>query len=587
MMIRWSPFLFMCAMVACQAPTAERGVIGGLVVDGKEIVTHELIVPMALSPEAAITLPAEGLPVQFELKDPARTGQRYRYALFYHSDTYAFPTVEANGTPHPLAGENFYGSASPDTSVFMLSDPLDAEGRVHVRAMITLRSDPRDEFPQHPSARDPRMGSYSVLVVALPEDELRKHPLPAAVSDIRVREGDHFIDPYWYWLHGPGSRIPGISTLVKPDVMRLHASPEVARGVDGTDPQAAFQYFQPHIDPASRFNNVPIAADVLGNEFGPGQHDSAWCFTPEDQWIPTVPSVCNAPCTSVWYDTAAKALEFRNRAGENGGFRKENAGVSTRRSFTYGRFLVHAQLSPLLNDSDMWNGLTNAIWLIGSNLEYGQRRACTGGYRPYIEGLTSKPRETYSSYAEIDFEIMKGMPLCPERAFPPIYPQPVAAPNAWRRVMPPEVVAQRGNVAVACTNWDLACPDPPHFAIGCQDVLYNGQAFAAHRWDRDYRAVTEKSMASDDVLFGPNGYWYEITWRPDEIIWRIGPSPNELRVVGYMNSSMTSVPNTPMSLVISQEFHNTRWWPGSPYEQGCVPFPSKDLVGRVFAVRVE
>jgi hypothetical protein len=140
---------------------------------------------------------------------------------------------------------------------------------------------------------------------------------------------------------------------------------------------------------------------------------------------------------------------------------------------------------------------------------------------------------------------------------------------------------------VACTNWDLACPDPPHFAIGCHDVLYNGQAFAAHRWDRDYRAVTQKSIEADDALFGPNGYWFEITWRPEEIIWRIGPSPEELRVVGYMNSSMTSVPNTPMSLVISQEFHNTRWWPGSPYEQGCVPFPSKDLVGRVFEVRVE
>jgi hypothetical protein len=94
-------------------------------------------------------------------------------------------------------------------------------------------------------------------------------------------------------------------------------------------------------------------------------------------------------------------------------------------------------------------------------------------------------------------------------------------------------------------------------------------------------------MEADDALFGPNGYWFEITWRPEEIIWRIGPSPDALRVVGYMNSSMTSVPNTPMSLVISQEFHNTRWWPGSPYEQGCVPFPSKDLVGRVFEVRVE
>ncbi len=581
------PLLLACAMAACHAPPTNTGVISAIEVNGKDGGTLYLVVPTALPPEASIALPPEGLPVQFTLKDIARPGQRYRYALFYHNDTYAFPAVETNGTPHPLAGENFYGSACPDSGVFMQSEPLSAEGLALVRTSMTLRSDPRNEFPQHPAARDPRVGSYSVLVVALPEDAFTKNPLPPSVSDLRVREGDHFIDPYWYWLHGPGSRIPGVSTLVKNDVVHLRASPEPARGVDGRDPDAAFQNFRPHIDPASRFNNVPFIADVLRNEFGPRQHDSAWCFIPADKWIPTVPSGCEMPCPSVLYNAEAKALEFRNRAGEQGGFRKENAGISTRRSFTYGRFLVHAQLSPLLNDSDMWNGLTNAIWLIGSNLEYGQRRACTGGYRPYIEGLTSKPRETFSSYAEIDFEIMKGMPLCPERAFPPIYPQPVADRGAWRRTLPAEVLAQRGNVAVACTNWDLACPDPPHFAVGCQDVLYNGQAFAAHRWDRDYRAVTEKSMAADDALFGAHGYWFEITWRPEEIIWRIGPSPNELRVVGYMNSSMTSVPNTPMSLVISQEFHNTRWWPGSPYEQGCVPFPSKDLVGRVFEARVE
>jgi hypothetical protein len=582
----WSFLLVWCFLAACHAPPPDPGVIRDLQFGGGGG-TVELVVPTALPPDVRIALPPYGMPVSFVLSDSARKGQRYRYALFHHNDTYAFPAVEANGTPHPLAGENFYGAAGPDSSVFLLSDPLDDQGRVRLNASIMLRSDPRDEFPQHPEARDPRVGAYSLLVVALPEDEFLKHPLPAAIRDIRVREGDHFIDPYWYWLYGPGSRMAGVSTLLRKDVVRLRAAPDPAHGIHGDDTAAAFQHFRPHIDPASRFNNVPIAADVLGHEYGPRQHDSAWVFTPADKWIPTVPSACEAPCTSTRLNAHMKALEFRNRAGENGGFRKENAGISTRRSFTYGRFLVHAQLSPLLNDSDMWNGLTNAIWLIGSNLEYGQRRACTGGYRPYIEGLTSKPRETYSSYAEIDFEIMKGMPLCPERAFPPIYPQPVAAPNAWRRVMPAEVVAQRGNVAVACTNWDLACPDPPQFAIGCQDVLYNGQAFAAHRWDRDYRAVTEKSMEPDDALFGPNGYWFEITWRPDEIIWRVGPSPDELRVVGYMNSSMTSVPNTPMSLVVSQEFHNTRWWPGSPYEQGCVPFPSKDLVGRVFEVRVE
>ena len=265
-------------------------------------------------------------------------------------------------------------------------------------------------------------------------------------------------------------------------------------------------------------------------------------------------------------------------------------GIRSRSALTYGRYRVHCRLAPLLNDSDLWNGLTNAIWLIGANAHGVVRRSCDGGYNAYGGDGEGPARRRTSVYAEIDFEIMKGMPWCPERAFPPIYPQQVADPHdrsAWYRTLPPEVKEQRGNVAVGCTNWDLACPDPPGFSAGCHEVVLDGRSFFAHRWDKDHRAVIEKSMEPDDVLFGPVGYWFEIDWRPEEIIWRIGPSPEKMRVVGYMNSGMTAVPEVPMWLVISQEFHSTRWWPGSPYDQAGVPFPEKDLAGRVFSITVD
>ena len=148
-------------------------------------------------------------------------------------------------------------------------------------------------------------------------------------------------------------------------------------------------------------------------------------------------------------------------------------------------------------------------------------------------------------------------------------------------------MAQHGQVTVACTNWDLACADPPHFGIGCQDLVLEGNVFTSHRWDRDYRAITQKRMEADDELFGPNGYWFEIDWRPTEIFWRIGPTLDDMRIVGYMNSSMTSIPDVPMRLAITQEFHDTAWWPGSPYEQRGIPFPARDLVGRIFEVRID
>lgn len=202
----------------------------------------------------------------------------------------------------------------------------------------------------------------------------------------------------------------------------------------------------------------------------------------------------------------------------------------------------------------------------------------------------TEQRGPTSSYSEIDFEIMKGMPLCPERTFPPIYPQRVADPDnvsGWYRRLPDEVLAQRGRVAVACTNWDLACPDPPLFAVGCHDNVKDGRAFQSFRWTTDYRAVTQKSMHLDSVLFGDAGCWFEITWRPTEILWRIGPSPDAMELVSYMNDRTTTITNLPMALVITQEYHHTSWWPGSPYAQEGVPFSLEDLVGRVMEVRVE
>jgi hypothetical protein len=545
----------------------------------------ELELPHGLALSQAMVLPDEGIPVR--LRFTGTPGARYRCAVYHLNTTYAFPLVDEAGRAHPFATENFMGADTlPFTTV-----RADEAGRVEHTMLVRLRSDPRHEFPQMPAARDPRTGSYALLAVAVPGDAFAEGNVPEAISDLRIRRHGTFADPFHYWLHGDGARLPGVRVQRVDDAIRLHARPDPARGVlnCGTA-MADLQAFIHHIDPASRFDNIPVIADVAGNGFTPRQHDSAWCFTPRDAWVPTLPSVSADPCSTVRYDTAAHALELRNPAASAGRMIKQNTGAGTVRPFTYGRFVVHARLPALLNDSDLWNGLTNAVWLIGSDSLTGQRRACTGGYRVYSMGSTDGQRRERTAYSEIDFEIMKGMPLCPERSFPPIYPQPVADPSdptRWRRSLPAEVLAQRGRVAVACTNWDLACPDPPDFAIGCHDVAYEGRQFPAHRWDRDYRALTQKSMEPDSSLFGPQGCWFVIDWRPTEIIWRIGPDLEHLRVVGYMNDRVTAVPNAPMSLVVTQEFHNTAWWPGSPYEQGGIPFPAKDLVGRVFSLRVE
>ena len=51
----------------------------------------------------------------------------------------------------------------------------------------------------------------------------------------------------------------------------------------------------------------------------------------------------------------------------------------------------------------------------------------------------------------------------------------------------------------------------------------------SHSHDHSIQSnITEKKEESDDELFGSDYYYFEIDWRPTEIIWRIGAEPNKM-----------------------------------------------------------
>ena len=108
-----------------------------------------------------------------------------------------------------------------------------------------------------------------------------------------------------------------------------------------------------------------------------------------------------------------------------------------------------------------------------------------------------------------------------------------------------------------------------------------------HRWDSWYQALTIKTAENDDDLFKKPFYWYEIEWTPNYIIWRIGPDKQHLRVVGYMDNTVTAVPDNQMILVVSQEFHDSQWWVPAPYDQRNIPYPKNPLTGKILAVEIE
>ena len=95
-------------------------------------------------------------------------------------------------------------------------------------------------------------------------------------------------------------------------------------------------------------------------------------------------------------DPVSNKIIIKNPGAEYGKWRKENVGVITRHGFIYGKWTVKAKLTELLNKNNMWNGLTNAIWLITmSQSDWNmpprlQQRRLHGQLLWRTEGLTGK-----------------------------------------------------------------------------------------------------------------------------------------------------------------------------------------------------
>jgi hypothetical protein len=193
---------------------------------------------------------------------------------------------------------------------------------------------------------------------------------------------------------------------------------------------------------------------------------------------------------------------------------------------------------------------------------------------PYYGAGEGIDRVPQISYTEIDFEIVKAAETWPGYCYP----------NRKEREEP---ASNEDKVMVTCTNWDMACKQPEKFGTGVHEIEYQDKTFIGHRWDEWYNAVTQKTPVSDDELFKSDYYYFQIDWKPTEIIWRIGPEKDKLRVVGYISDEYTSIPNNQMLLIFTQEFHYSGWWPKSPFKQEDVPFPAEDMEGIIYEVTIE
>ena len=562
--------------------------------------------------------------MEFKLKNTGKAPLNFSFKIYYQNESYKFPESDpADSTrQHPDAWENFYGSWEDSSRTFAETGIIQADNEFHsIQSSFRIVGNPRNEHQYFENGkndrwkRNPRVGNYSFMLVVTTAENIREKRIPVQVLDIAAKNEQGFVNPYFYFLYGPGKSLKNTIVQKFPGMLKVVANPDPGAGIYinpsayskeeaaksktagcGQDPAlyntAAFEQFVHFVDPSTKWNNIPVIADVLGDNYSRMDYNWNKRYYRQEELVAITASVAQRPCETVISDPENHSITLRNPASEFGKWKKENAGVITRHGMTFGKYTVKCKLTELLNKSNMWNGLTNAIWLITqSQAEWNFRRSCNNnGYMANYYGGQQDQRVKSVGYSEIDFEILKTVPYCPSWVLPPAYSNGIddqSNVQNWNVPFPEEILADDDKIIVSCTNWDMACWQPSEFHDGCYPLRYEDKTYWTHRWDKNYRALTEKSPERDDELFGSPYYYFQIDWQPDKIIWRIGPSKDKLRVVGYMDDKVTSIPNNQMLLIVTQEFHNTKWWVGSAYSQDNIPFPKVDYVGEIYELTIE
>lgn len=561
--------------------------------------------------------------VEFEIKNTTNTAQQFYYKIYYQNESYKFVEFDPVAKKYnELAEENFYGTWEDTQIGFKQTDLIPNDGNfTKIKDKIRIVGNPRNEKRYFSDTindrwkRNPRVGEYKFMLVVANKTDAEK--LPDYIKNISLKEKEHFINPYYYFMHSDAvkknkntlSDIAENKLIVKakPDLgYGIYINDHIFKGVNynksyfcetcGQDSNlyknAAIQQFINYVDASTKMENIPVIADILKDNYSKRDYNWNKSFYTKEELIPTFIQTAKQPCKTVIADKKENKITIINPKTKFGEWKKESVGIITRHGFTYGKYRVKLKLTELLNKNGVWNGLTNAIWLITQGGgEWNYRRTCNKeGYMASYWGGPDDKRVQAVDYSEIDFEILKTPPYCPDNVFPPVYKNPKdnnKKLSSWDISLPDDITANNDKITVACTNWDMACWQPKNFGVGCNPIQHHTATYYTHRWDHAYRALTEKKEESDDELFAGEFYYFEIDWRPTEIIWRIGPSPDKMREVGYMNETVTSIPNNQMLLIITQEYHNTKWWPGTPYSQDNLPFPLNDIKGEIYELVIE
>lgn len=575
----------------------------------------------ALSEGVAIPSASQCEEGAFQFKFFTLTKKYKYYKIYYQNESYKFPDTSA------LAHENFYGSwedvsigfkpierhrtrdlfrivGNPrDERIYYGSDAIEEWGtKARIEANIQdIRNNPewyqsivQKAVDNHISVEDqlfidaiwmtdgqlgeglvnqrwkrnPRAGTYRFMLVLCDEEGLAE--IPDAVQYIGHADSTGcFVNPFgWYETH-PSKHIKLIRSKRK---LQTRA---VLKG-------DLFEQFFSHVSTQYTLRNIPVIKDVVGEDpYTREEYEANRTRFDSSELQMNYPVVSETPGTTVRIAPNGEYITLINPASTEGNLRKESTGIRSKIGFTYGKFRGRIKFPVMLNDENLWNGLTYAFWLIYSDGGlWNQRRPnfVDGGYIPKWDDSENPQRTPYHPYTEIDIEIVKASKHWPWEYY---------RWNRSDRENCEEDATLNNDVMFCCTNWDLASTEPPLFKGGIDSIPYGKNLkFETMRWYPNYKALTTRTPMPNSV-FKEDWYYYEIEWCPTEIIWRLGPDPDHMEVMGYMDDQHTSIANNQMKCVVTQEYHYSEWWPPIVWEQGLIPYNKTDIEGRVYEIVIE
>lgn len=478
-------------------------------------------------------------------------------------------------------------------------DKTPVEQQLYLNALYNL-SYVRDTkgTANHRWKRNPRMGNYSAMLVVCTESDLNK--IPDYIQDITLTYNDKYINPYKYFLHGDGKKLKNTKIVLNKKAITVASKIDITKGIyiNRADQQneQSFSYLNETCNNSSKLfrsaqveqffhaeirdfkmNTIPVIADVLKNEYTLDDYMNAEQKYKNSQMISDYIRSSECPCKTVKLNPSEKCIEICNpKSISIATARKENVGIKTRVGYTYGKFTAKIKFPSQLNSTNVWTGLTNAFWLLFQDKQpWNNRRTSKTGYAQKGVYSPEAPRNPETYYSEIDFEMVKTSKFWPKKS----YDDTLHAPGEDGKL--------NNDIIVTNTNFDLACKDPKRFDKGFCTTKYNGQEFAPFRWTPWHQAITIKTPVKNNELYDGEYYYYQVEWKPNEIIWRIGPDKKHLKVVGYMNDEITMIPNNQMVMIVTQEYHLTNWWPPMPFKQEFIPFLKNDLVGKIYEFEIE